>query len=105
MLNSRIEENHPSWKGDKATDHAKYTRILRARQRASTGVSDYTRKLEVLVPQAQVILTNKKFTKAAYLAKKMEVSPHLAGRILAVMPEWTKYTNRGSRNTWIKGTM
>ena len=62
-------------------------------------------RAQKMIPQAKQVLGKKKFTKARYLSKKMEISAHLAGQILAAMPEWSKYSNRGSRNTWIKGVM
>lgn len=60
------------------------------------------RKAQLLVPAARTLLKKKKFCKARYLAKKLDITPSLGGQILAAMPEWSKYDNRSSRRTWIK---
>ena len=61
-----------------------------------------TRKAKLLVPIARVALKGKKFTKARYLAKKLDITPSLGGQILSEMPEWSKYVNKSSRSLWIK---
>lgn len=37
------------------------------------------------------------------IKSKLDITPALAGQILHVMDEWTKYTHTNSQPTWIKG--
>ena len=64
-----------------------------------------TRKAISLIPQARVILAKKRFAKARYLAKKMNITCALAGQILAVLPEWINYTKRHNHNVWVRGAL
>ena len=65
-----------------------------------------TRKAIALIPQAQEILKDRKFTKSYQLAKKLNVSSRLAGQTLAAMKDWSIYgSKKRSRNVWIKGKM
>ncbi len=59
-----------------------------------------TRRAELLVPTARIALKDKTFTNARYLARKLTVTPALAGQVLSAMDEWSKPTL--ARRRWIR---
>jgi pyruvate kinase len=59
-----------------------------------------TARAESLVPNARVALKDKTFTNARYLARKLTITPALAGQVLSAMDEWSKPTR--ARRRWIR---
>lgn len=61
------------------------------------------KRAKLLIPKARAVLKEKRFCKAAYLARKLEITNSLAGQILKEMAEWSKWTTGTAKVTWAKG--